>query len=198
MKFSKKEIHDLVKAWFFISLAFAILFSGGYSVFLSLYNLLVAFLLSGFTVGIAFLFHELAHKFLAQKYRLWAEFRSFDKMLWLALLFSLFGFIIAAPGAVVIRSAFLSREKNGKISLVGPLMNIVLAIVFLILFLIINSKGILQLFLQFGFTINSLLALFNLIPAPMFDGSKILAWNKAVYIVVAVLAAGLFIIRFFI
>jgi len=47
------------------------------------------------------------------------------------LLFSLFGFIIAAPGAVFIRG-MITRERNGKISLAGPMTNIVLAILFLI------------------------------------------------------------------
>lgn len=201
MKFSKKELHDLLKAWFFISLAFAILFSGGYAVLLSLSSetmlaFLIAFLVSTFTVGISFLFHELSHKFLAQKYRLWAEFRSFDKMLWLALLFSLFGFVIAAPGAVVIRARFLSKEKNGKISLAGPLMNILLAFIFLILLFVMDVQGIFRLFLQYGFTINSLLALFNILPVPFFDGSKILKWNKAVYIVVAILALVLFVLSY--
>lgn len=195
MKFSRKEIKDLFIAWFMISLAFAILLSGGIRAFSN--NLFISFIISALTVGIAFVSHELMHKALAQKYGLFAEFRAFYGMLWLALLFSLFGFIIAAPGAVMIRGS-LSKEKNGKISLAGPLTNIVLAFVFFIFLLFFNFSGLFLLFLNYGLTINSLLALFNLIPFPLFDGYKLLIWNKTAYIIAILFAGLLFIARFII
>lgn len=194
MRFSKKEIKDLFFAWFMISLAFAILFAGGIRVDFNLF--LISLILSAFTVGIGFLFHELMHKYIAQKYGLWAEFRAFYKMLFLAVLFSFFGFIIAAPGGVLIRGS-LSKDKNGKISLAGPLTNVVLAFIFFIPFLFIK-EGILGLFFNYGLTINSLLALFNLIPFSVFDGYKIYNWNKGVYFIVAIIALFLFLARFFI
>lgn len=193
MKFSNKEIKDLFVAWFFISLAFAILFSG-----LSLsFFFLISFIISGLTVGIGFLLHEIMHKFFAQKYGLWAEFRASYNMLFLAVLFSFFGFIIAAPGAVLIKGN-ITKEKNGKISLAGPMTNILLALLFLIPILFFNFEGILGLFFSYGLIINSLLALFNLIPFGPFDGKKIYVWNKGVYIIAVVLAFILFLIRYFI
>ncbi len=195
MKFSQKEIKDLFIAWLMISIAFAILLSGGIRTFLSLNVLAVSLAVSAFTVGISFLLHELMHKFFAQKYHLWAEFRAFYNMLWLALLFSLFGFILAAPGAVVIKG-FLTREKNGKISLAGPMTNIILAFLFFALLLLFNSSGILRLFLMYGLTINSLLALFNMIPLQPFDGYNVYIWNKTIYVIAVVLALGLFLSRF--
>src|SRR3989338_3366664 len=101
MKFSHKEIKDLFAAWFFISLAFAILLSGGLTSF-SVSSLIFSFLVSSIVVGVSFLAHEIMHKYLAQKYGLQAEFHAFYNMLFLALLISFFGFIIAAPGAVFI------------------------------------------------------------------------------------------------
>jgi Zn-dependent protease len=198
MKFSKQEVKELIKAWFFISLAFTILFSGGYRILFSFtFNIIIAFIISGFTVGIAFLLHELAHKSLAQKYGYWAEFRAFDKMLWLALIMSLFGFIIAAPGAVMIRAFNISKEKNGRISLAGPLVNLILALFFLVFFFLLKPEGILEIFFSFGFKINSLLALFNMIPFPPFDGRKVFVWDKKVYGVVAILTLFLFIASFY-
>ncbi len=195
MRFSKKEIKDLFIAWFMISLAFAILFSGGLRLFLSASLFFISFIISALTVGIAFVSHELMHKALAQKFGLFAEFRAFYKMLWLALLFSLFGFIIAAPGAVMIKG-LVSKEKNGKISLAGPLTNIILAFLFFIFLFLFNFSGLFLLFLSYGLTINSLLALFNLIPLLPFDGYKVYIWNKTAYIVAVLFAGLLFIVRF--
>ncbi|MEK6844113.1 MAG: hypothetical protein AABX83_01670 [Nanoarchaeota archaeon] len=198
MKFNKKEIKDLFLAGVMISLAFAILFSGGYNALLSPnVNLIFLFVISFFTAGIGFLLHELMHKYFAQRYNLWAEFHAFYNMLWLALLFSLFGFIFAAPGAVFIRGA-ITKSKNGKISVAGPLTNIVLAILFLILLLIFGKSGILGLFFTMGMSINALLGAFNMIPVMPFDGAKVIAWDKTVYFIVMSIAVGLWIFSLFI
>ena len=196
MRFSRIEIKDLLIAWLMISLAFAILFSGGISILTSVsFSFIIAFAISALTVGIGFLFHELMHKFIAQKYGLWAEFHASYHMLFLAILFSFFGFIIAAPGAVIIKGP-VTREKNGKISLAGPLTNIVLAIIFIIPLLLLRPEGVLEMFLGFGLTINSLLALFNLIPVIPFDGRKIYSWNKPIYFISVIFALLLFLSRY--
>ncbi len=196
MKFSQKEKKDLFYAGLMISLAFAILLSGGLGGFLNT-GFLIIFVIAFFTAGIGFLFHEMMHKYVAQNYGLFAEFRASYKMLWLAILFSFFGFIIAAPGAVFIKG-LITKEKNGKISLAGPLTNLVLAFIFLILILIFNISGILGAFLSFGLTINSLLAAFNMIPSMPFDGKKVIEWNRNVYFSVTALAVGLFILSWFV
>jgi len=197
MKFNRREINDLLFAGFMISLAFAVLFSGGYSA-LSSFNaeILFALAVSFFTAGTGFLLHEIMHKYFAQKYGLKAEFRAFRGMLWLALAFSFFGFIFAAPGAVFIWGGFINLEKNGKISLAGPMTNILLGILFLILLLILGKTGALGYFLSIGLTINSLLGAFNMIPAMPFDGAKILAWNKGVYFITLIIAIGLYLASF--
>jgi len=79
MKFSKEEIQQLTKAWIFISLAFSIVFVGWRDLFSATF--LVFFVVSAITVGISFIFHELAHKFFAQKYGAWAEFRAENRYL---------------------------------------------------------------------------------------------------------------------
>jgi len=114
MKFSYKEKKDLFNAGLMISLAFAILLSGGFGLFSSFnLNFLIIFAIALFTAGLGFLLHEIMHKYVAQNYGLFAEFKAFYKMLWLAIAFSLFGFIIAAPGAVMI-SGKVTKERNGK------------------------------------------------------------------------------------
>lgn len=191
MKFSRIEKKDLLIAGIMISVAFAILLGGGIESILS-QNFYIIFLIAFFTAGIGFLFHELMHKFVAQSYGFFAEFKAYYKMLWLAILFSLFGFIIAAPGAVYIRGR-ITTEKNGKISLAGPMTNLILAVLFFIFIVVLSPEGIFGIFLEFGLTINSLLAAFNMIPVLPFDGSKIIKWDKKIYYITLILSIGLFI-----
>ena len=117
MRFSPIEKRDLFFAGVMISLAFAILLSGGLTGIFSLnVGILIAFVISFFTAGLGFLLHELMHKFVAQSYGLFAEFKAYYDGLWLALAFSLFGFILAAPGAVYIRG-WNPREKSATFKL---------------------------------------------------------------------------------
>lgn len=191
MKFSRKEKKDLTFAGLMISLAFAILLAGGIKANFNL-KLLEVFLIAFFTAGVGFLLHELMHKFYAQKYGNEAEFGANYKMLFFAIVVSLFGFIIAAPGAVYIRGS-ITREENGKISLAGPATNIVLALIFLPLAIIFN-QGFIATLAGFGLTINSLLAAFNMVPTMPFDGAKIIDWNKRIYYVTLAISVGLFIL----
>ena len=180
MKVSKTEIRHLLRAWIIISLAFAIAFVG----FSLDPKFLIVVAMSAFTVGIGFIFHELGHKYLAQKYGCWAEFRANNFMLGLALVFSFFGFIFAAPGAVFIKG-YLTKRKNAYISLIGPVINLAVGIVFgLIAFFIPVTQPVCIL----GMTINFWLGLFNLLPFPAFDGYKVFIWNKAVYAAFLILA----------
>lgn len=196
MKFSYNEKRDLFFAGIMISLAFAILLSGGFRLKFNS-GFLIIFVIVFLTAGIGFLLHELMHKYFAVKYGLFGEFKAFYGMLWLAILFSFFGFIIAAPGAVFIKGK-ITKNKNGKISLAGPITNLILALIFLILILFLDSEGIFRMFLKFGFTINSLLAAFNMIPAGLFDGKKVYDWNKKIYYITLILGIGLFVLSFLI
>ncbi|MBW2976531.1 hypothetical protein KY347_03745 [Candidatus Woesearchaeota archaeon] len=189
---SEAEIKDLIKAWIAISIAFAIVMVE--FIELSFYEV---FIVSSITVGTAFLLHEMGHKIVAQKYGCFAEFRSFDQMLLLAVFMSYFlGFVFAAPGAVMI-SGPVGIRRNGKISAAGPGVNLALAIFFLSV-LLIPPTGLIQVIAFYGFFINSWIALFNLIPLGNFDGSKILRWNKKIYAAMVALALGLMFLQNFI
>lgn len=181
---SKKELTDITKAWVAISIAFGIVLSKGNLVEGTFFK---TFILSALTVGIGFLFHELSHKVLAQRYGCRAEFRSFDNMLVLAIAMSFFGFVFAAPGAVMIQSYRINKSRNGRISVAGPATNLVLAAIFFIL-LQLNVTGFLATISKFGFLINTWLALFNMIPVWNFDGKKVFKWNKKVYFTVVFIA----------
>ncbi|MFH1971972.1 MAG: hypothetical protein ABIJ18_00670 [archaeon] len=199
IKFSKIEIRDLIKAWLAISVAFALIFTPGRLDTLLTTNITIFatnLVLSAITVGSAFLLHELGHKFVAQHYGCYAEFRADNFMLFLALVMAIvLKIVFAAPGAVMIGGR-ISKERNGKISMAGPATNLILAILFLIPALIF-SQGFLGILFHLGFLVNVWIGLFNLIPLWVLDGKKILSWNKLVYFTMLAIGIFLFIINYF-
>lgn len=165
-----REIKDLVVSALVISLAFGIAMSQGiFSLVRNPVMLLPAFVLSLVTVSIAFIFHELGHRTLARHFGLYAEYRKWNQGLYLALLFSLFGFVFAAPGAVHIhpradlwgRVKRISQKVNGLVSSFGPVTNIILALIFVILGILFPALnnialfGIQLSFITYGVFINS-------------------------------------------
>ena len=187
--FSSEEKKDIIKAWVIISIAFSILITKN----LFSADLFLNFLISFFTVGVGFLFHELAHKYLAQKYRYFAEFKADNKMLLISIASAFLGFLFAAPGGVQIGGGY-DQKKFGKIAAAGPAMNIILAVIFLILDNF--STGIFKTVTSYGYNINSWLALFNLIPIFPFDGGKILNGSKTIYFTLVIISILLMVLGF--
>lgn len=183
---SKTEINHLITAWLAISFAFAILFAhrGGYAILSP--GFIQAMILALFTVGIAFLLHEMAHKIVAQRYGCWAEFRMSPTMLMFAILLAYsVGIVFAAPGAVMIFGPYITRSQNGKIAIAGPMTNIFLVLLFLPL---MGLGGFIAEIGVYGVFINILIALFNLLPFGPLDGRKILAWSKSAYSLIVFIA----------
>ncbi|MBI4448217.1 hypothetical protein HY643_04495 [Candidatus Woesearchaeota archaeon] len=184
IKTSKTEIKDLAKALITVSLAFAILLTKEFALQELLKNIGIA----AITVTLGFLFHELAHKVVAQKFGCFAEFRASNTMLLIALATSFFGFIFAAPGAVMIAGR-VSKERNGKIALAGPLTNLAVAVIFLSLSQLLFLGETIKMITHYGFMINSWLALFNMLPFGFLDGKKVKAWNSKAYWATTIIAA---------
>lgn len=136
-------------------------------------------------VLIAFLPHELAHRYLARKFGYIAFFQIWPQGIFIALLaliasFGLIKFI--ALGAVMIypisfRGGFLiekriSIKENALISLAGPLVNIVICILSLLLYFITKIN-----FLLYITQVNAWISVFNLLPIFPLDGSKIFVYS---------------------
>ena len=194
--FSATEMKHLGMAVFILSLAFAILLSG-VAVNQDLFNFAVFFGISLIIVLTGFGLHEMAHKFIAQKYGHWAEFRYSEFGLLISLFSSIVGFLIFIPGAVYITGS-VTKEENGKISAGGPAVNIVMAVIFWGVLFAGAFTGI-YIIVLIGFLgawINTIIAGFNMIPIHPLDGSKIWKWNIGIYIGMIVIIVGLIAMRF--
>jgi Zn-dependent protease len=226
MRFSKIELRDLGICWVTLSLCFSVgvFFNRAGDPFsTTLMNFLVRVMATLIAMGSGFIVHELCHKAVAQRYKCWAEFRTWTPGLVISIATALlsFGtFIFFAPGAVhILAYRDLTKKEDGVISTAGPVSNIVLAALFLCLYGIRHAFGpaaefmwqfqvfglpftsypynIFTLLGQIGFQMNLWLAAFNLIPYGPLDGIKIMAWNKVVWACLFVLTWGVILLMSF-
>ena len=229
-KISPFEKKDLFIAWIALTIAFTIaLFAKGGLVTLisqamggnfSGFNgtmLLIAFVASLIIVGLSFVLHELAHKYSAIHYGYWAEFRKSNPMLVISLCLAvLLGVVFAAPGATLINTAGrqMTKKENGIISILGPITNLILLVIFAALMAIgislggnlgiISNPGLISFtgadFLIYlglsGWLVNAMLAFFNMLPVGILDGKKVLRWNPIAFILVIAAAAFLLYMPF--
>lgn len=179
LSFSRRETRDLVVAWVAMAVAFAIFVGRPDRILADLSFGAYLVLVSALTVGPGFLCHELAHKFVAVRLGRRAAFYADYRMLVIAILSAIAGFVVAAPGAVRHYGPASPRE-NGLIAVAGPVTNLVLVAVFLPLILL-GSGGILDEIGGFGVLINAFLAAFNMVPFGPLDGRKVLAWDRGLF-----------------
>lgn len=190
MRFSIKELKDLGISALVIGFIFTwTMRESPFSM-----SIVVLFLVMLTAVGTAFIFHELAHKYTAQKYGCWAEYRMWDTGLVIAFFLAVvMGFVFVAPGAVYIQCyGMISRRENGIISAAGAATNLVLAALFWMLHLTGGAPALKTLG-TVGYFVNAWIALFNMIPFPPFDGSKVLSWNFKVWL--AIIAVALLLLE---
>ena len=189
------EVIDLIISWLVLSVAFG----AGY-----IYRgSLTGFIASLIAVATGFVFHELAHRYVAIKYGMIARYKAWYLGLAAALIVALitakiFGnpFVIAAPGAVVIMHygmydiTYIRREY--RIAAAGPLANIAVALAALIAGHLVGPSW--SYYVRFIGSVNAWLAFFNLLPIPPLDGSKIFRASLGTWVVLFVLAIALFVI----
>jgi len=195
-----KELKDLVVSALLLALAFGIALSGGLRAFFEPWRLIIVSLMAVVGVSSGFVLHEMGHRLVARRFGCFAEYTMWPAGLILALACSLFGFVFAAPGAVMIYPradirgrTTLTTKKTGLISLIGPAMNICLAAVFILLNMVYPT-----LLFSLGARINTWLAIFNLIPFGPLDGGKIFRWNKTAWLAAIAVGIWLFIMDYFI
>jgi Zn-dependent protease len=151
---------------------------------------LAAFIILTAILFISFLPHELAHKAVAQRYGLFAEFRiiPYYAFLTVVTLFLPF-FKIFAPGAVMI-GGDATPQSYGKTAAAGPSTNVIMGVAMLGLSFIFPDVAS---FLLVGSWLCGWLAFLNMLPIPPFDGEKVIHWSKAAFVVLLLWSIALFI-----
>lgn len=214
VKFSSEEIKALSIAVGVLTICFAVAFSSSgvldligrfQNANISIVFFMLILGVSFVSVLTAFVFHEIGHKLVANHYGYPAAF-SYSKqgLMFAAFISLLFGILFAAPGAVLIYGR-PTRKENGIISLAGPLTNLLIGIIFAGLFIfsvllseIIGSGEIFSFFFSSVASINIFIGAFNLIPVGIFDGAKVLRWNKIVYFLLLAFYLPAIIFLFFV
>jgi Zn-dependent protease len=195
-KFSKVEIFHLLVSIFILTIAFSFALSKnnlfiGFTSGFRLDELTLYIPLSFLGITTAFFFHELSHKFMAQKHGLWSEYRMFPQGLFLALLLGILTpFVFAAPGAVMFQGGAKTHE-TGQIAASGPLANIIIAFVTFFLYTIVFYETQIGSILGFVCLINAFIATFNLLPLGPLDGIKIIKWNATVWIIMLITSVSI-------
>ncbi len=162
------------------------------------------------TIGIflmSFMAHEMAHKFVAQHYGQWSEFRMTQQGYLLSAMAILWSFPIFGTG-VVATSRAKSLEEDGKVNLAGPLTNFIIAAGIAIgMLLLVAAVGVpvvdlstilVLSILGYGLMLNAMLGAFNMIPIQPFDGATVMRWNKTVWAALMAAFIALLLFNFFI
>ena len=196
--FAPRELLQIAVAWVVLSVAISLsyiegLFQGSDD---------ITYVAAAFiATATAFIFHEMGHKFVAQRLGCVAYFRIWIWGLALALFTAIItqgNFLFGAPGAVYIAPAagagysLLERhvrdEKidNMRISAAGPGTNLAFAIFFFLLLLVSPNNGFISTVAAFGLSLNVGLGSFNMLPIPPMDGYKIFKGSIPVALAIAI------------
>jgi Zn-dependent protease len=207
-QFSMLEVKHIILAMIVITFAFS--FNLTHNSFLNLFSLLypesaefvkipdifeVLFFLPVSFLGVvtAFFVHEISHKIMAQRYRLWAEFRMYPLGLFFAFFIAILtGVVFAAPGAVMFRGDSRTYE-TGRIAMAGPLSNIFISGIFFMIYRFGFFELLFNKLIGFICFINAILAIFNLLPLGPLDGVKIVRWNPLIWSILFIIATILVI-----
>jgi len=192
---SPKEVkHITVAALLLVAIGFSIglygRYFGGFN-FTWTWSLMAVF---AALITVSMLFHEFAHKIMAQRNGLWAEFRLTTWGVVLTFVSIFLPFRMISPGAMMIAGT-PNGDEIVKISLAGPLTNLIFSSALLgLAFALYPTPFALMLF--FAAYINAFMAVFNLIPFGILDGYKIFSFNKKIWALMFIPSAILAIVTF--
>ena len=184
-----EELKDIVVADAVLILAFSFTIAGGIGALAAnagsfVHTLLYFLPIAALGVTLSFILHEMMHKFTAQHYGAIAGFKASRNGLIITLATGFCGFLLGIPGATMIYTSRFTTKEDGIVSLAGPLTNFAVFAVFLAALLLMAPRqgSYAAAAISYTLFISIFLAFFNMLPIPPLDGSKVLRWNKPVYL----------------
>jgi Zn-dependent protease len=168
IRFSRREFRDITIAILLFILAFLRFYQPRLLPGNSGINVVILATI-GFGASLAFLVHELAHKFMATYLGSAAEFKLEPIGVAVTAISALAGLPVIVPGAVNITGYVIEKESIGKIALIGPVTNIAMALIARVF----SWNELVWL--------NVLFAFVNLLPFFILDGKKIFYWSRLVW-----------------
>jgi len=187
---SSTEILHLAAATFIVMAVGLSMYGSGVSWIFMFFRNPFKSLVSGLVFAGVFICHELAHKWTANHYGLWAEFR----LSLMGVAFTLISIAsnllkIVSPGAVMI-SGVANKKILGVIALAGPAISLTISCLLFSSYLFLPKSPYSLIALHGGF-ISAWIAILNLVPFSVLDGAKIMWWNKTVWAVVFIVSIAL-------
>lgn len=201
ISFSGREVLHLLASVIVLTLAFSLVLGARNDDFSNLVDVpeLIRLLpYAAVAVVPAFILHELAHKIVAQRRDMWAEFRANPFGLIGGLVVTaLTGFLFALPGAVEI-VGHADKRDAGVISIVGPIVNIVIAGLAMALEPLFRPIRVSEFgsFFELIVLLNLILAGFNMLPLGPLDGRKVMRWSWLAFVGMWALILGMGFIGF--
>jgi len=149
-------------------------------------------------VAVSILVHEISQKLVCWKFGLEATFKAWGSGILLNLLFGIVGGFFPAFGSTYIKKIdwnYRIKDKTRIMFAVGPLVSLFFALIFWVLSTI-ASEGTLISSARAGYILNLIIAIFNLLPVQaaggfVWDGKKILNWNRSVWLLLCAITATL-------
>ncbi|MDY6768939.1 MAG: metalloprotease [Candidatus Nanohaloarchaea archaeon] len=152
--------------------------------------------------AVSFIPHAMSHRVSARAIKSYAEYRMWTPGVIIAVLSSFLGVVFAAPGGIEMHTRKgeryghwepeLTVKQVGLVAVLGPLMNVMLGVIFAFLgdvsAVTFQGKNLLVL----GTHMNAFLAAFTLLPFYPLDGYKVMRWSTPLWLFVLVLSGLLF------
>ena len=181
--FSKTEVEHLTRATVAFTIALAFMSTGGiFGAISQPMSFIIGGIIYFIAISPAFVLHEVAQKFAARNYGCWAEFRADSGGLRFGIILAAaLGIVFMAPGAVMV-AGNTTKSQFGKIALAGPVTNVALWLLGLIIVLFgLTEYGIIKTIIEPWMWGNAILGTFNMIPWGPLDGKKIKTWSQSIF-----------------
>ena len=130
-----------------------------------------------FAAGMAIVLHDITHRFVAWKYNVVSEYKFWGiGTIGMFATSFLFGLVYALPARTIINGADkLTKQQQSMVYLSGPLVSMLLALLFLLLLFTGDAFRTIGLI---GCSMNILSAAYSLMPFDPMDGNKVYKYKK--------------------